>query len=483
VTSSRTQPRVPPESLGLRAPAPEELVALTERLGADVVITDPDRLPGYGHDETEALEFAPDAVALPRDVDQVRAVLGFAHEHRVPVVPRGGGTGLSGGALPVCGGIVLSLERLDRIRAIDERDMVAEVEAGVVLADLQAAVDERGLLYPPDPASRESCRLGGNLAEDSAGPRSCRHGTTRKWVLGLEAVLADGTLLETGSRCRKDATGFDLTQLLVGSEGTLAVITAATLRLIAKPRATLTAVAPFPSLESAAAAVERLFVEGIDPTACELMEGAAIAAVAGVEPIPEALVGREAMILVELDGDDEEALLERAARFDEVATAAGGADALVATDAAGQRRLWQVRRAIAPAVKHGSHYKEADTVVPRSRLAELVEAARAAAGRHGLRTVIYGHAGDGNLHVNLLRGELDEALWEERRDAAEEELFRACVALGGRITGEHGVGWTQRRFLPLAVAPRGIEILAGLKRVFDPRGILNPGKILPQGSG
>jgi glycolate oxidase len=374
---------------------------------------------------------------------------------------------------------VLSLERLDRIRVVDPRDLVAEAEAGVVTATLQRRVEELGLFYPPDPASRESCTLGGNIAEDSAGPRSAKYGTTRRWVLGLEAVLATGERITTGSRCRKDASGYDLTQLLVGSEGTLAVVTAATLRLVARPAATLTAILPFPRLEIAATAVERIFAAGIDPAACELMEAAALDAVARVEPLPSELAGKAGLLLVELDGDDPDALLARAARLEALARELGGGEALVADDAAGQRRLWQVRRRVGEAVKHLSTYKEADTVVPRSRLVELIGAARAAAARQGLVAVIYGHAGDGNLHVNLLRGDLTESEWVRRRDAAEEELFRSVVALGGRITGEHGVGWTQRRYLPLVFGDRELELLRALKRAFDPRGILNPGKIFP----
>ena len=472
-------PPLDPSALGLRAPGPADVAALRELLGEEAVITAADRLDGYGRDETENLGFAPDVVVLPATTAQVAAVLRLASAGRLPVVPRGAGTGLSGGALPVAGGIVLSLERMDRLRDIDERDQVAEVEAGVVLGDLQREVERRGLFYPPDPASRDSCRIGGNLAEDSAGPRSCKYGTTRRWVLGLEAVLADGSVIHPGSRSRKDATGYSLTQLLVGSEGTLAVLTAATLRLIARPRATLTAILPFPALTAAAAAVERIFTEGLDPAACELAERAALDAVARLEPLPEALAASAAMLLVELDGDDGEALLERAARLDALARSLGGGDALVATDAAGQRRLWQVRRRIGEAVKQLSVYKEADAVVPRSRLVELVEAARGAAARHGLTAVLYGHAGDGNLHVNLLRGELAAADWERRRDAAEEELFRAVVGLGGRISGEHGIGWTQRRLLPLALSPAELSLQRRLKQAFDPLGILNPGKIFP----
>ena len=464
---------------GLRRPAAADIAALRAALGDDSVVTEPDALARFEHDETEALRFAADVAVLPSNVEQVQAALRIAAAARLAVVPRGAGTGLSGGALPVHGGVVLALERLDRIRALDRRDLVAEVEAGVTTAELQRRAEEAGLFYPPDPASKETCLVGGNVAEDSAGPRSCKYGSTRKWVLGLEAVLADGTLLATGSRCRKDATGYDLTQLLVGSEGTLAVITAATLRLAALPRATLTALVPFGDLRAAAAAVERLFAAGIDPAACELLERAALAAVARVAPLPAGLADAQASLLVELDGDAPDALLERAGRLAALTAAAGGGELLVADDAAGQRRLWQVRSRVGEAVKALSAYKECDTVVPRSRLADLVEAARSCAARQGLEAIIYGHAGDGNLHVNLLRGDLDEEAWRTRRDAAEDELFRRVVDLGGRLSGEHGIGWVQRRHLPLAFSPAGLELLRGLKRLFDPLGILNPGKIFP----
>lgn len=430
-------------------------------------------------DETEDLRFLPVAVALPISTSEVQTILRFAHEHRIPVTPRGAGTGLSGGALPVRGGIVLSLERMNRIREIDRRNLVAVAEAGVVTADLQRAALKVGLFYPPDPSSRESCQLGGNIAEDAAGPRSAKYGTTRRYVLGLEAVLADGSLLETGGKNRKDATGYNLTQLLVGSEGTLAVVTAATLRLLAKPAATLTMILPFRELEAAAAAVERIFSDGFDPAACEIAERAALAAVARVEPLPRELTDAEAMLLLELDGGDGEALLVAAAGIDALAQALGAGPALVADDAAGQRRLWQIRRRIGEAVKQLSVYKEADTVVPRAALADMVKAARAAAARQGITAICYGHAGDGNLHVNLLRGELAEDAWCERRDRAEEELFRAAVALGGKISGEHGIGLVQRPLLPLALSPPEIAAMLALKRALDPRGILNPGKIFP----
>lgn len=454
---------------------------LRQAVGEDAVVTAADGLEPYGRDYTEAFSFPPEAAVLPSETGQVQEVLRFASRHRVAVTPRGAGTGLSGGALPVHGGIALSLERLDRIRKVDTRNLIAEAEAGVITGNLQRKVEEVGLLYPPDPASKDSCLLGGNIAEDSAGPRSCKYGSTRKWVLGLEAVLPSGELLRTGGANRKDVAGYNLTQLLVGSEGTLAVVTAATLRLTSLPRHTLTLAMPFPTLEQGAEAVERIFLEGFDPAACELVEERALAAVKRVLPLPEALDGVAAVILLELDGQDADQLLEQAAGLGEVAEKLGAGEILVAQESADQRRLWQVRRQIGEALKDLSVYKEADTVVPRARLAELVKAARRVAEAQGLEAVCFGHAGDGNLHVCLLRHDLPDHEWEKRRDAAEQDLFEAAVELGGSITGEHGVGWTQRRYLPLSFPPAGIDLLTRIKEAFDPLGILNPGKIFPAG--
>ena len=457
-----------------------DLGGLAAELGADKLLVADEALERYSRDETEDLRFLPAAVALPVSTEEVQTVLRFAFEHRIPVTPRGAGTGLSGGALAVAGGIVLSLERMNRIREIDARNLVAVAEAGVVTADLQNAVEAVGLFYPPDPSSRESCQLGGNIAEDAAGPRSAKYGTTRRFVLGLEVVLADGSRITPGGKNRKDATGYNLVQLLVGSEGTLAVVTAATLRLLAKPAATLTMILPFPTLEGAAGAVERIFSAGFDPAACEIAERAALAAVGRVEALPRELAGSEAMLLVELDGPDADTLLAAAAGIDRLAQSLGAGPALVADDAPGQRRLWQIRRRIGEAVKHLSVYKEADTVVPRAALADLVLSARAAAARQGLTAICYGHAGDGNLHVNLLRGELSDELWSERRDRAEEELFRAVVGLGGKISGEHGIGWVQRRFLPLALAPAEIAAMRRFKAALDPRRDSQPRQDVPE---
>lgn len=455
---------------------------LRSLVGHDAVWTDEDHRTAYGHDETEDLSFPPAVVVRPGSVEQTAEVMRFAYRERLPVTPRGAGTGLSGGALPVAGGILLSLMGLNRIRVIDSEDLTVETEVGVVTAELQKAVEEKGLYYPPDPGSRESCTIGGNLAEDAAGPHSCKYGSTRKFVLGLEAVLADGTLIRTGGRNRKDATGYNLTQLLVGSEGTLAVITAATLRLLPLPKARLTLAVPFPTLQKAAAAVAAIFRDGGEPAACEIIERAAMQAVALETPVPEALLAASATLLIELDDSDSNGVLAQAEALAESLNSFSSGDPLVAEDSREQRRLWSLRSRVGEAVKHQSLYKEADTVVPRSRLADLVEEAHRVAQAHGLEAICYGHAADGNLHVNLLRGALPLAAWEEQRDQAESELFQSVVSLGGTITGEHGIGWTQRRHLGVALSPSVIELMEAVKQAFDPRGILNPDKIFPERS-
>ncbi|MDH3524469.1 MAG: FAD-binding oxidoreductase [Acidobacteriota bacterium] len=433
-------------------------------------------LERYARDETEELRFPPALVALPRDAREVAAVLRWATRHRVPVTPQGARTGLSGGALAVHGGLALSLERLDRIRRWSPADMTVEVEAGVVTARLQEEAEARGLYYPPDPASRDTCQLGGNIAEDSAGPHSCKYGTTRRYVLGLEAVLAGGEVVRTGSANRKDVTGYNLTQLLVGSEGTLAVVTAATLRLLRRPAAAVVMAFSFASLERAARAVVEIFAAGVEPAACELMEGRALELVGRTLPLPEPLRGAEAFVLLELDGDSPAAVLAAASAVGHLFPAA---EPLVAEDPRSRRKLWQIRSQIGEAVKAFSAYKEVDAVVPRTRLADLVGRARLAAAAAGLECVCYGHAGDGNLHVNLLRGGLDPAGWEASRDRAESELVAAVLDLGGAVSGEHGIGWTQRRHLERALTPETLDLMRRVKAAFDPLGILNPGKVFP----
>lgn len=456
--------------------APQALDRLAARLPAGILRREPTELQAYARDETEDLHFPPAAAALPTTVDEVAAILRWAAEEGVAVTPQGARTGLSGGALPVRGGLALSLGRLDRIRRVSVEDMVAEVEAGVVTARLQEAVCAHGLFFPPDPASRESCQLGGNLAEDSAGPHSCKYGTTRRYVLGLEAVLMGGEILRTGSANRKDVTGYDLTQILVGSEGTLAVITAATLRLVRQPPSVLLLGFAFPTLERGAEAIVEIFACGVDPAACELMEARSLELVHRILPLPRPLRDAGAFVLVELDGETDDELLAAAERL---ARRFAPIEPLVARDPRERRLLWSYRERIGEAVKAHSSYKEVDAVVPRSRLAGLVAAARRAARRAGIEAVCYGHAGDGNLHVNLLRGGLSPADWSRSRDQAENELVAAVLDLGGAISGEHGIGWTQRRHLTRALTPVSLRLMQDIKHAFDPLGLLNPGKIFP----
>lgn len=459
--------------------SPEHVARLREILGEGGLRVDEQSLERASHDETEDYRYFPEALALPGGTDAVSRLLDYANEHRIAVTARGAGTGLSGGALPVARGIALSLERMDRIRAIDEENLSAVVESGVITGVFQDTVAERGLYYPPDPSSRDSCTLGGNIAEDAAGPHSCKYGPTRKWVMGLEAVLADGSVVHTGGANRKDATGYNLTQLLVGSEGTLAVVTAATLRLIPKPAETLVIAVPFEALEDAAAAVAAIFREGHEPAACEILEERALRAVEAIHEVPAQLRGKAALLVIELDGDDAGKLLEQAAGIGELCESLGAAEPIAAAEAGEQRRLWEMRRKVGEAVKHRSVYREADTVVPRARLAEAVKAARQAAADHGLEVVCYGHAADGNLHVNILKGDLSGEQWAERRDRVEEALFERIVALGGKLSGEHGIGWTQRRLMPLALGEAELALMRRIKAAFDPKGILNPGKIFP----
>ncbi len=453
--------------------------ALRDAVGVDFVHVDAEHRRAAASDETEDLVFLPDVVVEPGSTAEVSAVMRLATRARVPVTPRGAGTGLSGGALPVCGGIALSTRRLDRILEIDRENLMAVVQPAVITQVLQEAVEAEGLFYPPDPASRGSCFIGGNVAECSGGPRAVKYGVTRDWVLGVEAVLPDGRVVRHGGKLLKNVTGYNLTQLLVGSEGTLAIVTEVTLRLIPLPRHRVMLVVPFERLDDCARAVPAILHAGIVPSVLELLEREAIA-------ITEAHLGASfphgdaaGLLMIELDGNDEGVIMREAERVTEVVLGHGARDVLLADDGRRMKELWTLRRAVGEAVKSVSVYKEEDTVVPRRRLVDLLVGVKAIARRHDIRTVCYGHAGDGNLHVNILRMDMDEAEWNERLDPVIREIFRLTVSLGGTISGEHGVGWVQRDYVPIAMSRDEIELMRAIKRAFDPHGILNPRKLLP----
>jgi glycolate oxidase len=458
---------------------PRVLDELLLIVGAEGVLTDSESLSLYGQDETEDLVFPPEAVVKPSSTDQVAAILRLANEHRIPVTPRGGGTGLSGGALPVRGGICLSMEKFNRILEIDEANLQAVVEPGVITQKLHEAVEERGLFYPPDPASRGSCTLGGNLAESAGGPRAVKYGVTKDYVLGIEAVLPTGEIINTGARVLKNATGYNLTQLIIGSEGTLAVITRIICRLIPLPKLRKVILVQFATLEDAARAVAGVFQRGITPSALEFMERAAV-------KVAEERLGKRfpnsdaaAQLFIEVDGDHEG---EVDSSIEAIAGAMqdhGAIDLLLADNAQKAADVWALRRGIGEAVKSISAYKEEDTVVPRAHLPQLVRGVKDICGRHGITSICYGHAGDGNVHVNILKDKLDDETWNTHVDTAVREIFRLTVSLGGTISGEHGIGYSQKSYLPIALSPAELRLMRAIKNSFDPNGILNPGKILP----
>ncbi|MCI0343357.1 MAG: FAD-binding protein [Planctomycetales bacterium] len=459
--------------------APRVLDLLRDAVGESHVLTDPASLERCARDETEDLRALPEAVVRPRSAAEVSAVLRLANEHRFPVVPRGGGTGLSGAAVPHLGGVVLALERMDRILEVDEESLFAVVEPGVVTQTLQEEVEKRGLYYPPDPASRGSCHIGGNLAHNAGGPHAVKYGVTRDWVTGLEAVLPTGEIVAPGGKLLKNVTGYDLVRLLVGSEGTLGVITRATLRLIPLPRFRRLLLAPFADVAAAAATVAAVFRAGVVPSAVEFMERAALRAAEG--HLGRSFPGSDAaaVLLLEVDGYAEAEVERQAGVVGETALAGGATDVLLAETPEKQRDCWAIRRCISEAVKKSSVYREVDISVPRARLPEALSAIARVTERHGIPAITYGHAGDGNLHVNLLRRDLGEATWGARLPLAIRDLLRDVVALGGTLTGEHGVGLVQVPWVASVLPAAEIEAYRRVKRALDPNGILNPGKKWP----
>ncbi|MEZ0228712.1 MAG: FAD-binding oxidoreductase [Planctomycetota bacterium] len=464
---------------------PELVNALRAALGAEHVVTDRDKLEPLGRDETEDLHGWPDVAVFPSTTDEVATVLRLANEANVPIVPRAAGSGLSGGAVPVHGGIVLSVKRLDRILEIDEENLIATVEPGVITEVLQNQVEAKGLFYPPDPASKSWCNLGGNVAENAGGPRCVKYGVTRDYVLGLEVVLASGEVVKTGGKLRKDVTGYDLTRLLVGSEGTLAVITKIILELVPYPTERRTLMAPFSSVAKAAAAVAKVFQARVTPCACELLTRDAIAAAeTRIGPgFPKEVSGAEACLLLEVDGFDSDALEKDFLKVGEACLAAGADDVLVAQSPERARELWRIRRTVGEAVKRLCKYRELDVAIPRTLVPRALEVVDEVLIPMKIRHISYGHAGDGNLHVNVLKDEMSDADWTEKLPRACAAIIERIVALGGTISGEHGIGLIQKDLMPLQLGAAELRLMRAIKQAFDPKGILNPGKLLPDDDG
>lgn len=449
---------------------------LEDIVGGDHFLTRPERTRDFATDATD-LEYVPEAVVFPADADQVARILVLANRDGFPVIPRGGGSGKTGGALAVQGGVILAMDRFDRILRIDRENLVARVEPGVITERFQREVEKQGLFYPPDPASVRISTIGGNVASCAGGLRAVKYGVTRDYVLGLGIVLPTGEYLETGVSTAKGVVGYDLTRLIVGSEGTLAVITAVTLRLLRRPATKKTMLAFFRKAETAVRTVTGLLGSGILPTTLEFMDRRCLACLRGQteQPIPDA---SGALLLIEVDGDKHHVAdeSERVRRHCLQSGALAFRDALDDADA---NRLWDLRRDISEAIfVYGPQKISEDIVVPRNRMAEAVSFLEELGARHGLTIPAFGHAGDGNLHVNIM---YDKSKPGDVRKAEiiVRELFEETLRMGGTISGEHGVGLTKAPYLDMEISGPAIALMSRLKWAFDPMGILNPGKIFP----
>jgi glycolate oxidase len=448
-------------------------------VGKEFVLFDKDSLDKYSSDETEDLKFLPEVVVKPNTPEQVSEVLKVCNKENIPVTPRGAGTGLSGGALPVFGGVILSMERFNHILEIDERNLQATVEPGVITQVFQEAVIEKGLFYPPDPSSKGSCFLGGNLAESAGGPRAVKYGVTKEYVLNLEMVLPTGEIIWTGANVLKNSTGYNLTQLIVGSEGTLGVITKIVFKLLPYPKKNVVMLVPFFSAEKACEAVSAVFRAGVVPSAMEFMERDAIDwALKFVSGITISIKKEiQAHLLVEVDGNDIDVMMKDVERLTEVFEKFESDEILFADTEEQKQNLWRLRRNVAEAVKSHSVYKEEDTVVPRAELPKLLAGVKKIGKKYGFQSICYGHAGDGNLHVNIIKQEMPDEKWNTEIPKAIREIFTLCKELKGTISGEHGIGWVQKNYMDIAFHPKAIELQKEIKKLFDPNGIMNPGKM------
>jgi glycolate oxidase len=458
---------------------PSLLEEMKSIVGAAYFFTDEESFAKYGSDETEKLHYAPQVVVKPRSAEEISKLLILSNQHLIPVTPRGAGTGLTGGALPHLGGLVISMERFNTILNIDERNLQVTTEPGVITEVLQNTVKEKGLFYPPDPASKGSCFIGGNISENSGGPKAVKYGVVKDYVLNLEIVLPTGEIIWTGSNVLKNATGYNLTQLIVGSEGTLGIVTKIVLRLIPHPKFDLLMLAPFNSVEKASEAVSAIFRAGITPSAMELMEIESIKLASKLcestaIPITEDLA---AHLIIEVDGNDMEVLMKDMEAIAEVLANYEVGELYFADDTQQKNELWKIRRKANEASVAAGYTIEEDTVVPRAELPRLIKGVRALALDNGFKVVSYGHAGDGNLHIRINHPKYKKSYENEEIQSILIKIFELVKSLGGTISGEHGIGLIQKSFMPVMFDPISMELMKGIKKVFDPNNILNAGKI------
>jgi len=450
-------------------------------VGSQYVLLDEESLQNYGHDETENLLYLPDLVIRPRTTAEISSIMKICHQHHIPVTPRGAGTGLSGGALPHLGGVLLSTDRMNSILDIDEKNLQVTTEPGVITEILMDAVKEKGLFYPPDPRSRGSCFIGGNIAENSGGPKAVKYGVVRDYVLNLEIVLPSGETMWTGANVLKNSTGYNLTQLIVGSEGTLAIVTKIVLKLIPLPKYDLLMLAPFTSLEKAGEAVSAIFRAGFTPSALELVEIDALEIVSrmvGSTAVPLS-PGTEAQLIIEVDGNNMDVLMNDMEAIGVLLAEYGAGELFFADDAQQKAELWKLRRRVAEAVKLEGYTIEEDTVVPRAALPALIRGVKELGKQHHFHAVCYGHAGDGNLHIRIKKPGTANSQDDPEMMQSLRALFILVKKLGGTISGEHGIGLIQKAYMDIVFEEKQLDLMRQIKKVFDPHNILNAGKIFP----
>jgi glycolate oxidase len=457
---------------------PDILESIVAIVGREAVIADQPGLEKYSHDETEDLVYYPEVVAKPQTPREVSALMKLCNDNLIPVTPRGAGTGLSGGALPVKGGLLIAMERFNKVLEIDEANLQATVEPGVITEEFMNQAAGKGLLYPVDPASKGSCFIGGNVSHGSGGPRVVKYGTIREYILNLEVVLPSGEIIWTGANTLKYASGYNLTQLFIGSEGTLGIITKIVVKLIPMPTLDALMLASFASNEAACAAVSAIFRAGIVPSALEFMERRGVEWVKEHDDIAFNLQdGIQAFLLIEVDGSNQDVIFADCEKINAVLEEFDCKDVLFADSSAQKEELWRLRRTMAVSVKSNSVYKEEDTVVPRAELPRLIKGIKEIGVKYGFESVCYGHAGDGNLHVNIIKGSMSDEDWNSKLKLGIKEIFELTVGLGGTLSGEHGIGLVQKDFMPIKYSEVHFALWKGIKSVFDPQGILNPGKI------
>lgn len=448
-------------------------------LGEQYIFTDNETLDICAKDETENLYFLPDIVLKPRTAEEISAIMKICNANKIPVTPRGAGTGLSGGALPTFGGVVLSFERMNSIVEIDEKNLQVTTEPGVITEVLQNAVKEKGLFYPPDPSSRGSCFIGGNIAENSGGPKAVKYGVVKDYVLNLQVVLPTGEIIWTGANVLKNSTGYNLTQLIVGSEGTLGIVTKIVLKLIPNPKLDLLMLVPFNDLEKASAAVSAIFRAGVVPSAMELVEVEALKIVSRYLESNTIPIGDDvaAHLIIEVDGNDMDILMKDIETINTVLETFECGEIYFADDAQQKNELWKLRRRVAEAVKIDGYTIEEDTVVPRASLPALIHGVKELSKQYDFKVVAYGHAGDGNLHIRIKKEGNIFSLNNPNVIPALKALFELVKSLGGTISGEHGIGLIQKEYIPIMFDEITLNIMRGIKKVFDPNNILNNGKI------